>query len=455
MSPLLEIYKEILHAVGCKVLTDGSIVYKSVTGGENTDVNIQIGKKVKKLVLPTKELMRNGEWDELVAFHPGAENIFSGQSEVFNWLSMRVAGVLHDNIQILVGSIMLLGRSEELRGKLNMSQMELLREFGDMDAASDKLLLDICKKSTQICGKYPLLSVKMDRSGKIDDETFSRTCTLIPHVISNPTKMCGVTPTSIKSGKTVRAIYERVFPSVRAYGSNSVEAPYLYSLLDLFYNTSVHLNGVKAVLGKYVDMAEMPTKWYEKSKDIGKLTKIHLNHPLTGNTGVTLRHANQHIEPDVIDAEMEEVVPNQPTVHTAPQIVATTPRGVPIYSDPAVAKLGLRRPDEAMLHSIPPPPQSIPTPDIHQIHQPHHVYMPPVQQQPVTIAQMVNAYTAPQQLPPDYDQNPYRRPTVGYEPMQQQRPAMFTNQQFQQVPSRPIQAPQTTGSPYGTRGLLV
>jgi hypothetical protein len=303
MTPLITFYKQLLESLDCVIDKDDNVSYNPGSEKEIIPVMISFSGKEKRLVLPTKKKLKEGGWTEYVGFHPLCESVFSGQSEVLNLLVKLASIKLHDYIQKLAATIISLGLDTESHGKLTLKQKELLSEFGTIDTSVSKLAIAIAKKNTGVTGKYPLLTLRLERGGVIDDEVYSRTCTLIPYILKSKEGFCGVKEGSINSKEVITQIYNRLLPKIYSVGSNANTAPYFIALLKCFYQVISHLNNVKSILGKHSPAVEVNLEWFSSVTELAKYYKQYLPQVLTGNTGVSLNEKKEN--------EVDEVKPDE------------------------------------------------------------------------------------------------------------------------------------------------
>jgi len=299
MNPLTTFYKNLLESIDCTVDLNTGIISYCANGKEDNPVKVKIGKKEKQLVLPTDELIKNANWMDLVAFHPAGENIFQGQSEVFNLLLYLTGLKLHDTIQKAVASIINLGINKDLHDKINMKQLYLLSKFETINKPVEDLAISVAKRSTGVVGKYPLIGFKLERGGEIDEEVYERVCYFVPHILKQKDSFLEITSGSEKSKRVLYSIYEHVIPNKIRAGSNSKQMPYFISFLKCFREVAGHLNDIKEVLGKYTIMEEIKLNWEEEISNLPKLQKKYLPQPLEGNVGISLKRVTEEPEDNV------------------------------------------------------------------------------------------------------------------------------------------------------------
>lgn len=430
MTPLIESYKKILSTVDCIVTEDDTIVYKRDSKSEPEEIKFKVNNIEKKLVLPTAKLLKDGHWDKIVAFHPTSESLFNGQSEVLNVFIGLIANKLYITTQRLVAGIITLALNKKAHGKLSLAQRELLDMF-TVDDNVEKFAIDVTNKQTGVGGKFPILSIRLERGGEIEGEKYSRICKLITHVI-NKENVCGVVGSNAKAKQTLKDIYGYVLPKNLIVGSNSVDCPYLMALLNCYYHTAKHLNGIKDILGTYAPVNSIDLDWYETIKELPKLGKKYLAQPMQGNTGQTLKEIKEEVEPErpMLDMAPRRELPKQQSRPEAVQVVedvqVTKGNGlglVPLNHNP-----GYQQPQSVVQNN-----------NEHGNYQPT---LPPVNTGPVSINQILsqdkmNSRSMGNGL---YMQNPnqgyqnngfgYQQPQQGYDPRYMQNNQGYQNNGF-------------------------
>ena len=81
---LTEIYRQILKALHITAGPEGLLSYEAIDSVE--PIIIKDDGKNKRLVLPTRDVLDNCDWDNYIAFHPLSEHLNRGVSPVMNTL---------------------------------------------------------------------------------------------------------------------------------------------------------------------------------------------------------------------------------------------------------------------------------------------------------------------------------------------------------------------------------
>lgn len=285
MNKLTRLYQGVLESMGCVVAEDGYVFIPGATGEEPVPFMVNEGGKDKHLALPTKAVLRAGEWDTTVAFHPGCESIAKGQSEVLNAVLDRASIYAYTQVQTTVITILGLAQDKSKHGKMNLKQMKIIGELEGVSNTTMKYLQAIINKGTGIYGARPLLKIHLGRGKEVDGVKYSRSCTLVTPILDEPDPIYGI-KASTKSQEAVRRAYELAFPEVKAIGSNAKDAPYFNAMLEMYINIARHLNEIRSALGKYAgNMIAIDLSWIDELPMLAKYTKQYLPQPLDGNTG--------------------------------------------------------------------------------------------------------------------------------------------------------------------------
>lgn len=348
---LLQIYELIVNSVGVNVDVGGALTLD----GNPVYINTDDGKL--PLYMPTKEILSKGDWDKLAAFHPMCEYVYSGQSEVLNTLSELVSLCMCDAVLRSAASIVALAGNTSEHNKLRIKQTELISKY-EVTKVLVNAMMSIATKHTGISGKYPLLSVRLDRGGVVDDETYSRTCVIVPHVLNNMTvTKGGVTlmgaVISNNAALTVQDIFTRVLPKKLMYGNNNANTPYLFALLETYYHFASHINSLTEILGNYTTVKIIDTSWYEHLPEMKKLQKAQLPQVLPYNRGVSLVAEEKPKVGSELDDDQDDPMPAQTASTNALEEAISGNANARNISSLGLNKLGRARPKDTT--TAPPP----------------------------------------------------------------------------------------------------
>jgi hypothetical protein len=335
MNELTTFYTALLQSAGLTIDKETGGVFLPCGGAE---VTVKIDGKEKPLVIPYADVLRNAEWCNVIGFHPTCESSYAGQSQVLNTLVKILGMSYYDKMQMLVGTIITLGADKSKHDGLPLPVLEYFAEIGEVTPAVSKLFTELVKKNTGIGGAFPLFSLRLHRGGNIEDELFSRTCNIIPNVLTS--KLFGTNNHSVKGRETLLKIYESVFPEKIVYGSNHSAMPYFMALLSTYYNAMGKLNKLNHMLGKFSKNDETSLTWY---KDIGKLSQWSKQIPQTlrGNVGDPIKPATTAKTFDGVEVRPPENnnIPPPPQGYTPP--VSRSPNAANPAQQPTSAPLSM------------------------------------------------------------------------------------------------------------------
>jgi hypothetical protein len=304
MNELLTLYAEILQAAGAVIQDDYVMIQK---GDKLVNLQLKINNTLRKVVLPTPAKTKNGNWMEMVGFHPGLESVLPGASEILLLLKSLIGIKLATNIQILAATILDLKQNKKLVNSLSLEQTKLLAEL-DADNSTIELFSAIVKKTTLIVGAHPIITFKYEHDLVIDETKFARATKIIPHVLEGDT-ILGI-KSSKKAVENMQKIYAKLLPEKFIFGSNHSKHAYLSSMLDCFVACAAVQNEIITILGKHTAIEVIDTSW---TKGIPKLTTLcatYAPHALEGNKG---------------RAETPKTVTPEKPNHDGPSMFSNTP----------------------------------------------------------------------------------------------------------------------------------
>jgi hypothetical protein len=337
---LVKVYREILHSLNVVDDADGLCSVK--VGDQLFPISI----KDKRLVLPTPEVLRNGDWRSLVAFHPMAENVMRGESPVIGKLRSLIGMRLsHTLIQLLHGLVEITSNASS-HSKLPPKLADLLSTMPDADAKTAAALEKILE-STEARAPEKFISIYLKRPGTLHGEKFSRLA-VVTFPFAEEFEDAEPTVFGVKLRKKdyegLEKLFHFIVPGCDTYekysaGSNSMYAPVFDALLRAYVNVAEQLNSVTKAYSKHLVDAKsllIDLSWAAEMSDI----KIYrdLIPTLDGNDGDLPKDVQEHLT-------------GQPQV---PQVGASSPmQAEPVRSS-------------SVFSTAPPAPAPAPAPEVHQ-----------------------------------------------------------------------------------------
>ncbi|MDD2879639.1 MAG: hypothetical protein PHQ58_04315 [Rhodoferax sp.] len=332
---IIELYKEIL-AAGYLFADKEGMISAKVKG--STMPFLIDGKR---LVLPTKEHLKNGDWSNRVVFHPLSENILRGESKVLerfrNNINMRLNYVLSMVADQLFKLVVNVGGHKHL----SPDQSVILSSVKNADekayTAFGNLVEDMGLTNKTKC----IVHIYLKKGGVVDGKKYNRaaivTFPLYEELLKNQKQVFGVTIASAKHRESIKQLLEYILPGIEKphyfdRGSESQIAPYLDCLMQGVLGIASRINNIIDEYGQFMDSTDdlrYTDGWVEVFENLEQLKAEIRSIPMqAGNEG----------------SVGDPAVPAQAAVHAAP---ATAP----------VAQAGLQMPQSIPL---PPPVQQAP-----------------------------------------------------------------------------------------------
>lgn len=283
---LIALYEGFLDSLDVQQAETGEL--SAVIGGSKIPLEVE----EKRLVMPTKEVLRKGLGDSLIAFHPAAEKIMRGESEVFKKLRSLVVHRLSGSIGQLAVKLLEVAVDTGSQKKLPSGALKLLKQLSDVDEKTLKAFTKVVEAAaTDPDGRF--VQIFNRRSAKLGDDNFMRVSVVqFPYLdcFTNPKEVLGV-KLRAKDFEMLQAVFEVILPGSKepnAYsaGSNSLSAPYLTSLLLAYKKIAERINEVDRLFTKVEMEGEhiaIPMAWAELLPELDDIaSEIPV---LSGNEG--------------------------------------------------------------------------------------------------------------------------------------------------------------------------
>ena len=299
---LIPLYESVLAAAGLVANKEGLISMDL----DGIHAPCTVGKDpAKRLVLPIPEVLANPNWQSTIAFHPMAESLLRGESEVLRKLKgllmVRVLSVTAD----LATQLMAIAVNVDAQKKLTPDQHEFLSTVG---AVSENTFKDLTKIVESLgIDKNQLCNMYLKRAGQWKGKGYSRvavtTFPLIEQLGSQGKEVFNFSLHSQKNKKAIKALFDYILPEADnvdkySYGTNSDVAPYFHAMMSSFAKIAKQLNGVTRKFKKHLDEADKLLINLEFDKELNDLGKFRdLIPSLSGNEGVLLDKSGAETKP--------------------------------------------------------------------------------------------------------------------------------------------------------------
>jgi hypothetical protein len=250
---LIKVYESILKFIGLDSTKDG---YVNARYGDNVKPFNINGLRV---VLPLPEQLRSFDPKEKIIFHPLAENVLRGESDVINKLKEVI--ILRVNLVtgLIIQSLLNLVASPELHSKLTPEQAELLLTMKDVEPKTVIEFTNLMLSNIKNQDNSQFFNLYLKKGGTFKGSKFSRVGVVtFPYYDKLLENEKDLKPTRSKDRKALLAIFKFIFPCIEEkesynYGSNSNIAPYLDTLLKTTANVASRLNDVVSIYQDFID----------------------------------------------------------------------------------------------------------------------------------------------------------------------------------------------------------
>ena len=287
---LVDLYTEVIKSLGMEVDAEGLV---SMDLGDGNKIPSNIGNK--RMVIPTQELLRNGDFSGVVAFHPMAESVSRGESEVLKKYKNLINFRLTTIISCLLTELMEIAVNKDYHSKLTPTQSGLIQKIADVDAKTLESLIKILNKVSHT-GENRLVSIYLKRGGTLNEAKYSRLAVanfpIADEFDNEDQKIFGV-KLRVKDHKAIVSLFNYILPDAAdmntySHGSNSMAAPYFHALSKSFIKVATQLNKVTKLFKKHLDSPNslnVNVDWEESMEDLSIYRDVIPT--LDGNVGET------------------------------------------------------------------------------------------------------------------------------------------------------------------------
>ena len=242
---LLEFYEKLLN--DANVFNDNGDGYLSAHHGTQV-IPLTIDKR--RLVLPVDDLLREGRWDEYIAFHPMSEKANRGESPVLKAFKAYLVLRLAAPFKYLLKELMHFASSPKLHkgAKPAPKAAEYLKLLSGVDEKAYTAVLSIIKAMDKDPNNR-LVSIYLKRGGTGDDD-YIRTAVvgfpILDEFEREDDLVFGV-KMSAKTKAAVKVLIEYILGDEDArkmytVGTKNLDAPYFHCLISAFYKLANRFN---------------------------------------------------------------------------------------------------------------------------------------------------------------------------------------------------------------------
>lgn len=272
----------------------------------------------KRLCLPVKALLREGDWEHRIPFHPLCEQINQGPSPVLNALKNYIHFRLTETIKLLAKELYTLAATPARHSDMTAEESVLFQHVTGVDQKAVDHLVKVLASVAEAPEKR-ILTMILKNGG---DKGALRTCVVTFPIFDNAedgdaTTFFGVTglrKNKPAEKKLLVGLFEYILGDAAQRAtytapSSDREAPYYHSLLLAFHRLAARLQTLISRHRKScpaLESVEFELAWSEMLEHFGEFA--HKNGssipPLPGNKGVS---ATASKKDSVFDAEDADV----------------------------------------------------------------------------------------------------------------------------------------------------
>jgi len=273
----------------------------------------------KRLCLPTRDILKDGDWENRIAFAPLSEQISQGPSPVLNALKDYIQLRLKETYKAVALALMELAIDQKRHKGLKAEATKFLTHVVEADQKTYDTLVRVMNAITQAPEKR-LVSLFLKNGG---ENGALRSCMVSFPIMDDAAAETTETFFGVKMARKTKdkhlivALLDYVLGNEeerKAYtkGSTDGEAPFFHALMLSFHAMAVRLNkiidvhkaGCSALAGLRFEL-----EWTEQLIDF---TNFAANHSraipaLPGNRGKERDEAAVKPEPDVFESDAEDL----------------------------------------------------------------------------------------------------------------------------------------------------
>ena len=397
---LTEIYRQILKALHITAGPEGLLSYEAIDSVE--PIIIKDDGKNKRLVLPTRDVLDNCDWDNYIAFHPLSEHLNRGVSPVMNTLVKTATLRLTEVLSSLLEQLVELAADKSRHASMGPKAQKILSVLKTADKQMLENMRSLLKK-IDLSPQRRVVSIFLKRRGVYKGIT-TRVCVVnfpLYDALTDPDRKVWGVQLRVKDSEAFEALFEYLLPDLdnpETYSapSESKSAPYFESFLDAYEKVATQLNNVINVNRKELKLVDKlkTDLWGNITDDL--LTYRSEIPPLEGNKGIPLDDTNPS------------------TQYENSSVVTTTPVSAPVLATQPVVQTSQPQPQQPVVQTGPvvatagpvvataEPTESISEKLARRQFQLHGGVAPLQQQQPMMGYQQPVMYQQPQQSLPQY-----------------------------------------------------
>uniref|UniRef100_A0AAU7PF34 Uncharacterized protein n=1 Tax=Burkholderia phage vB_BgluM-SURPRISE13 TaxID=3159457 RepID=A0AAU7PF34_9VIRU len=285
---------------------------------EDGNVSVKLGDQLmpatingKRVILPTREQMKNKNWDNRVGFHPLREAFNLGISDMVASLRDQFVQRLNTSIAYLMKELIAIAYDQDNQKNLSTEQAQVLNALSKCDATLVKDFESLQKNTKSRNNADMFINIFIRRGGIVKGVTYGRAGLVtfpIYEALKNPDKepVNGV-KLSNKNREMLIKLYEFIFPELQAdseffnVGVNSRSAPFIESLVRVTLNV---VDALVETAAPYMDKVDLP-EILQFPEEIGMWKEIFDSKDMVERLARTIPALNANEDGEEMDREKE------------------------------------------------------------------------------------------------------------------------------------------------------
>lgn len=242
---------------------------------EDGQISVQLGDELmpatingKRMILPTREQMKNTNWDSRVGFHPLRESYNLGVSDVVAGLRDQFVQRLNTSISYLMKELISIAHDQEGQKNLTTEQAQVLNALPKCDDRTVKDFASLMKNTKSRNNADQFINIHIRRGGVVKGVTYGRAgivkFPIYDQLKASKEPVNGV-KLSVKDREMFIKLYEFIFPELVSdpeffsVGVSSRSAPFLEALVRSALNVA---DALAEAAQPYMDKVDLPQILY-------------------------------------------------------------------------------------------------------------------------------------------------------------------------------------------------
>lgn len=258
----LELYKQLLESIGYRIENG------MVSEPDGTDGYRPTTARNMRLVIPTREILRQADWKKMIAFHPICENAEGAPSPILKLLNARIMLKLNARLASLMFDLLNLALDTNRQTIMSPQQVSFLSKLPEIKESTGVKFGKVIEKMLNDINDTRFVNVYLKRGGQLSGRLYCRTANVNFPIMDEFERDDDVL-WGIKVGKKDKANIAAMFRLVLdldvlgvdyySTGSDSTTAPFFDALMRTYVKMQQRLNALAQLFKKVIPSLEEET----------------------------------------------------------------------------------------------------------------------------------------------------------------------------------------------------